>query len=188
MEPCHSFRPVPVTCWGVMEPVFLMKVSSLSNEMIGSLVMSGSDLSRAPLVVLPWFARWRRSSLAGRPFSCLTGWTPLTTWADRLVGREMQSMVLLRMTQATWVIPASSNYSRLLRSTPKKHFQIQRVNISWNQPFCLCYNSLCSWTVRLLVFPMEVYNNANLQQTWLLILSWHTGCSDGGCFNSTGSK
>lgn len=170
---------VPATCWGFMGPAFFMNDSSLSKDRIGSVAIPVSDLSRAPLVVLPWLARWMISSKwAVSPFSCLIGWTPLTTWIEGLVERRdaEQGMVILRMGQND-SCSMSHSITIQLQSTfkiySKKCFQIQRVNISWNQPFSQYYNCLL-WTriVWLLVFPIEVYNNGNLQQTWLAVISW----------------
>lgn len=102
-----------------MGPAFLMKGSSLSNARIGSVAMV-SHFSRAPLVALPWFARWMISPkwavspLMDRPFSCLTGWTPLTTCTEGLLKRgDTEGNVVIVTTgqgysYTKWVIPPPS--------------------------------------------------------------------------------
>lgn len=137
MPACNS---VPATCWGFMGPAFFMNDSSLSKVSIGSVAMLVSDLSRAPLVVLPWLVRWMISSkwavspLVDRPFSCLVGWTPLTTWTEGLLerGDTEQNMVIIMMgkndSYNKWVIPLP-----IIGIYPKKRVQIQRVNISRSQ-------------------------------------------------------
>lgn len=103
---------LPATCWGLMGLAFFMKESSLSNARIASVAML-SDFSRAPLVVLSWLLRWTMSSkwagspLLDRPFSCLTGWIPLTTWTGRLVEGEECGYFMIIQLQMSHSSPVS---------------------------------------------------------------------------------
>lgn len=164
------FNCVPATCWAFMGPAFFMNVSSLSNVRMGSVAMF-SDLSRAPLALLPWFVRWMispkwaLSPLVDRPFSSLTGWTPLTTWTEGLLkkgvehtedcGYSYDNSIVTRTTNESLHHPLSL---RSLKIYTKKRVQIQTVNISEARSFSWSHSCLLgAWILWLIAFSIEVY-------------------------------
>lgn len=183
---------VPATCWGFMGPAFFMNESSLSNARIGSLAILFSDFSRAPFVVLPWFVRWMISPkwsvspLAGRPFSCLAGWTPLTTWTEGLLQRwrhreeygctyDGSEWLMQQMSHSTTVQLRES-----LKIYPEKCVRIRRVNISNNRSISSVLRLLTvdPESCGSLCFPLRF--RTTTVNSWLALLAYKFYTVHGG--------